>query len=195
LMGAEIRFVAAPDGVFRGYVGGSELMSPPRADDPAPVEQLRAALADLAPERLYLPFSIGGHVDHRQTRRAAIALLAEPGSPYLDRASFYEDFPYSLMTGFERLEQLDPEVLASLPAGAVLQPEYVEIGDLIERKVEALRAYESQIGHLFGGADGGADGGHDDGGPAAEAIRKQTTRVGELGGVGPSERYWRITLP
>jgi len=96
-------------------------------------------------------------VDHRLTRRAAIALLAEPQSPYRDpalfeRALFYEDFPYALTVGFERLDQLDPEILPSLPAGSALAPEYVEIGDVIDRKLAGLRAYESQIGRLFGSA-------------------------------------------
>jgi LmbE family N-acetylglucosaminyl deacetylase len=143
---------------------------------------LRRALARLRPETLYLPLSIGGHVDHRQVRRAAIALLSEPASPYLDRAFFYEDFPYALTVGFERLDQLDPEILPSLPSGIALAPEYVRIGDEIDRKLEGLRAYESQLGRLFGGDH-----------PMAAAVREQAARVGRLGGTGPSERYWRVT--
>ena len=181
--GASIAFVKMPDGVFRGYVGGAQLMAVPREDDPAPVEELRATLAGLAPDRLYIPFAVGGHVDHRQTRRAAVALLVEDASPYLERAAFYEDFPYAMWAGFERLDQLDPEILPSLPAGVSLTPEYVEIEDLLDRKIENLRAYDSQIGHLF----------RTDGESLAGAIRANTARVGSLGGVGPAERYWRVT--
>ena len=176
-----VRFVGASV-VFRGYEGDVELLGEPRPDDPPPIEGLRAALAGLAPDALYVPFAIGGHVDHRQARRAAMALLAEPGSPYLDRALFYEDFPYALKTGFERPEQLDPEILPSLPAGVALTPEYVEITDLLDRKLAGLRAYESQLGRLFGGDN-----------PMASDVREHATRVGELGGIGPSERYWRVT--
>jgi len=171
-----------PDAVFRGYAGKSQLMGSPRADDPAPIEELRAALARLAPDRLYIPFAIGGHVDHRQTRGAAMALLSEPGSPYLDRAFFFEDFPYAHTVGFERLDQLDPEVASGLPAHTRLTPEYVEIGDVFDRKIEGLQSYASQIGHLFG--DGLSLGG---------ALRAFSTHVGELGEVGPAERYWRVT--
>jgi LmbE family N-acetylglucosaminyl deacetylase len=121
-------------------------------------------------------------VDHRQARRAAISLLAEPGSPYLDGALFYEDFPYALTTGFERLDQLDPEILPSLPASTTLTPEYVDIADVIDRKLDGLRAYDSQLGRLFGGDD-----------PMTVAIRERAALVGRLGGVGPSERYWRVT--
>jgi LmbE family N-acetylglucosaminyl deacetylase len=180
--GASIRFVGLPDAVFRDYAGDAQLMGPPRADDPAPAEELRAALAAVRPSTLYLPLSIGGHVDHRQARGAAIELLAEPGSPYLDRAAFYEDSPYALNTGFERLDQLEPEVLAGLPAGVVLTPDYVGIDGVLARKLEGLRAYESQHGRLFGGDD-----------PMTAAVREQAVRVGRLGGTGPSERYWGVT--
>jgi len=181
-VGASVVFLNLPDAVFRGYEGDAELLGEPRPDDPVPIEGLRAALAGLAPGTLYLPFAIGGHVDHRGARRAAMALLAEAGSPYLDRALFYEDFPYALTTRFERPEQLDPEILPSLPAGVTLTPEYVEIAELLDRKLAGLRAYESQLGRLFGGDN-----------PMTSDVREHATRVGELGGVGPSERYWRVT--
>ena len=181
-VGASVVFLNLPDAVFRGYEGDVELLGEPRPDDPPPIEGLRAALAGLAPDALYVPFAIGGHVDHRGGRRAAMALLAEPGSPYLDRALFYEDFPYALKTGFERPEQLDPEILPSLPAGVALTPEYVDTADLLDRKLAGLRAYESQLGRLFGGDN-----------PMASDVREHATRVGELGGIGPSERYWRVT--
>jgi len=182
-VGASISFVNLPDGVFRGYEGDGSLTGKSRSDDVPPVEELRAALAELRPERLYLPLSVGGHVDHRQTRRAAIALLAEPGSPYVDRALFYEDFPYSLTVGFERLDQLDPEILPSLPAGVTLTPEYFEVAGVLDRKLAGLASYESQMAHMFGEGEKSLE----------AAVRARTTRVGELGGVGPAERYWRVT--
>jgi hypothetical protein len=111
-----------------------------------------------------------------------MSLVAEPGSPYLDRTRFYEDFPYALTTGFERPEQLDPEILSSLPPGVKLTPEYVEIADLLERKLAGLRSYESQLGRLFGGDN-----------PMARDVREHARRVGKVGGIGPSERYWRVT--
>jgi LmbE family N-acetylglucosaminyl deacetylase len=180
--GATIEFLDLPDAVFRGYEGDVQLMAPPRTDDPAPVEPLRRILATLDPTRLYGPLSIGGHVDHRQVRRALASLLAEPGSPYLVRTLFYEDFPYAHNVGFERLDQLDPEIAAGMPAGAVLEPEYEEIGRQVERKLEGLRSYDSQLGRLFGPG----------GNRLPAAVRDRAARVGELGGVGPAERYWRI---
>jgi LmbE family N-acetylglucosaminyl deacetylase len=178
---ASILPIGLPDAVFRGYEGDTQLMGLPRADDPAPTGELRAALAEVQPSTLYLPLSIGGHVDHRQGRLASTELLFEPGSLYRDRAVFYEDFPYALNSGFERLDQLDPEFLAALPAGVTLAPEYVDIEDAMDRKLDGLRAYESQHGRLFGGND-----------PMVVAVREQAARVGRSGGTGPSERYWRV---
>jgi hypothetical protein len=100
----------------------------------------------------------------------------------MDRTLFFEDFPYAQSVGFEQLDQLDPEVAASLPAGIRLTPEYVDIAGVFDRKVDGLRAYESQIGHLFQA-----------GSSVGDAMRAYSTHVGELGGVGPSERYWRVT--
>lgn len=114
-VGASIAFVNLPDAVFRDYRGDEQLMGPPRPDDRAPVDELRGALELLRPASLYLPLSIGGHVDHRLARRAGIALLSEPASPYVGLTLFYEDSPYALNDGFERLDQLDPEILRSLP--------------------------------------------------------------------------------
>jgi LmbE family N-acetylglucosaminyl deacetylase len=180
-VGASISFFDLPDAVFRGYRGDAELTGPPRPNDPAPVAELRGALARLQPETLYLPFSVGGHVDHRQARRAAIALLSEPASPYLYRTVFYEDFPYALNVGFEGIGDLDPEVMPSLPAGTALVPEYVPLADEIDRKLDGLRAYESQLGRLFGGDH-----------TMADDVRRQAARVGRFGGTGPAERYWRV---
>jgi LmbE family N-acetylglucosaminyl deacetylase len=182
LAGASVVFVNLPDAVFRDYQGDAELMGAPRQDDPPPTVELRAALDALAPATLYLPLSVGGPVDHRAARRAGMALLAEPGWPYRDRTLFYEDFPYSHTTGFDRLDQLDPEVVTSLPAGATLTPEYISIGGVIDRKLAGLRVYASQHGRLFGGDD-----------PMTRDVRDHAARVGRLGGVEAAERYWRVT--
>ena len=182
-IGVEIVFLNQPDAVFRDYYGDA-LMGPPRPEDAPPVRELRRALASLEPDRLYIPFSIGGHVDHRQARRAACAIAPGPGLPNVRDILFYEDFPYALNVGFERLDQLEPDVMACLQPKAVLTPEYVQLGGFLEKKTDNLRSYSSQMGRLFGG----------DATMAAE-VRRRAVQVGVLGGVGASERYWRVTWP
>jgi LmbE family N-acetylglucosaminyl deacetylase len=181
LVGADQVFLDLPDAVFRGYDDDDQLVGPPRSDDPVPVEALARALARLRPDRAYVPLSIGGHVDHRQVRRAVMELAASPGSTVRDRLRFYEDFPYTLTGGFEGPADLDPEVRAGLPPGFELAAEFVSIAGLIQAKLAGLHAYASQVDHLFGGTE-----------QLAEAVRRQAVRVGAAGGMGPAERYWRI---
>ncbi len=180
IVGARIVQVLRPDAIFRGYFDPIARAGGPDADDAPPVEELRKALAQVAPDHLYLPLAIGDHVDHTQTRRAGIALLAEPGSPYVDRTAFFEDFPYSFRVGWEGIGQLSPDALASLPGR--LQPEYFEVEPWLERKLDALRAaYPSQLAMLF-----------DSDAAMVEQFRTQAARTAAAGGCGPAERYWRL---
>jgi LmbE family N-acetylglucosaminyl deacetylase len=165
-------------------------MGMPRIDDPAPIEALARELGRLKPRHVYFPLGVGNHVDHQLARAAGIALLGgrhdEPsgsvavGPGLLGRLLFYEDFPYAQRVGFEHLEQLPGHALATMPHDVSLAPEYCELGDLLDRKVEGIRVYASQVDSLFG-SDGAM----------AEAVRSRASRVGQLGGIGPAERYWR----
>jgi LmbE family N-acetylglucosaminyl deacetylase len=176
ISGAHLTALLLPDGVFRGYAGEEQLMSAPRPDDPAPVEPLRTLISRLAPERVYFPLAVGGHVDHRQVRRAGVELAAELG----ERLTFYEDFPYMAWRGFERLDQLDPDALAGLPPNFQLEADYFELGDFAECKRRGIGAYASQLPRLFRDGEG-------------EALLTETAaRIGALGGKAPSERYWRL---
>jgi LmbE family N-acetylglucosaminyl deacetylase len=179
-VGATMVQLLRPDGVFRGYTDNAMLSGEPLPEDPAPVEALRRALAAAAPERLYLPLAVGGHVDHQQTRRAGIALLAEAGSPYRDRTRFFEDFPYAFNHDFERLDQLPADALAALPGR--LEAEYFDVTDWLDRKIAAIESYASQLGPLFDTHE-----------RMIEMFTSRAGLVGRLGGVGPSERYWRLT--
>lgn len=189
-IGAQIVSLELPDAVFRGYEGEPELMGTPRPDDPPPVEAVARELGRLKPRHVYFPLGVGNHVDHQLTRLAGIALFGGPhgelvgsvavGPGLLGRLLFYEDFPYAGRTGFERLDQLPRDALAAMPHDVSLAPEYCELGDLLERKIEGIRAYASQIDALFG-SDGAM----------SVAVRSRAARVGQLGGVGPAERYWR----
>jgi LmbE family N-acetylglucosaminyl deacetylase len=181
MVGAEQVFVNLPDAVFRGYEGDDQLTGAPRTDDPAPVEALATALAALRPDRVYAPLAIGGHVDHRQVRSAAMALASTPHSAVRRLLRFYEDFPYTVTRGWEGLADLDPEIVASLPAGFEFAPELVPIESQLDAKLAGMRVYASQVDHLFGGPDG-----------LAEAVRVQAGRPGKAQGIAASERYWRL---
>ncbi len=180
-----------PDAVFRGYEGDDELLGPPRADDPAPVELLRREIVRLEPQRVYLPMGIGGHVDHQLTRDAGLDLLhlartwVMPGPDYVGNVVLYEDFPYAWWEDFGRLEDMPPGSFDLLPPDVSLTAEYADISDQLERKIRSIAIYESQLERLFDGDKAMAD-----------AVRGYAARTGDIGRVpgGLAERYW-VTTP
>lgn len=183
---ASIVFLDLPDAVFRGYEGDDQLLGTPRPDDAAPYEVLRAEIARLEPQTVYVPLGVGGHVDHQLCRDAGIGLLAEarrwvmPGPEYAGRLVFYEDFPYAYWNGFRQLDDLGFDLRAALPADVGLVPTFADISDQEERKITGISMYASQIERLF-----------DDERSMANAVRVHGRTIAELGRVdGAAERYW-----
>lgn len=108
--------------------------APPSSDD-AVAEALTKRLREFAgvPE-IVVPLGLGGHLDHRIVRRAAEAAF-DQGLRY------YEDFPYVLSV----------DEVASCPEVQGLEPRVQELGRAdVDARVEAIEAYESQVGSLFG---------------------------------------------
>jgi hypothetical protein len=103
-----------------------------------------------------------------------------PGPEYAGKVTFYEDFPYAWWQGFAQLTDLPADALANLPADVALTPDYADIGDQLERKIQGISLYESQMERLFGGV-----------GEMARQARAHARKVALLGGgVGWAERYW-----
>ena len=183
---ASIVFLDLPDAVFRGYEGDDELLGRPRPDDDAPYELLRREIVRLEPQKVYLPLGVGGHVDHQLCREVGIRLLQEerrwvmPGPDYAGIVTFYEDFPYAWWNDFQRLEDLDGDPRAALPADVSLIAEFADITDQIEHKITGITLYESQMERLFDGPL-----------QMADAVRAYGRVIAELGEVdGSAERYW-----
>ncbi len=183
---ASVVFLDLPDAVFRGYGGDDQLLGAVRDDDRAPIDIIRREIVRLEPQTVYLPLAVGNHVDHQLMREVGLSLLGEarrwvmPGPDWAGRVTFYEDFPYAWWDGFDRLEQLPEGSLASLPPDVSLVPEYDDISDVLERKINGIRLYESQLDRQFGG-ERAMDG----------AVRAYGSKVGRLGGLdGAAERYW-----
>jgi LmbE family N-acetylglucosaminyl deacetylase len=158
------------------YAAEDALFGPVDPADDDLVEELAHCLAALAPPAgrctLYAPLAIGNHVDHQIVRHSA-ARLQEHGHD----VRYYEDYPYIAR---------DPAGLeASLGRWAPVERWQAEIVALspadLQRKVEAIVAYASQLGVLFPG-EGEANL------RVAAAIQVQ---VGQTGQTGPAERLWR----
>ena len=128
-------FLEAP---HHGYASAPALFGPRRADD-ARAAPLAAALAglldDLAPDAVWGPLALGGHVDHHLVRAA----LARTGRPHL----LWEDWPY-----------LDRPGVAPPAAPA----RRVALDALLRaRRLAMCASYTTQIGFQFGSTDALAD--------------------------------------
>ncbi len=122
---------------------------------------LREANSDTV---FYAPLGVGGHVDHRLVRDAALD-LAQEGASVL----FYEDFPYVARWG-----GLD-EALAEVPAH--WQPVWEAID--VDAKIAAIDRYPSQLAAIFGQDDW-------------RAVLRDYASALAPDGDGTWERFWRL---
>jgi LmbE family N-acetylglucosaminyl deacetylase len=183
---ASIVWLDLPDAVYRGYASDEDLLGEPRETDDSVYRALKREVDRLEPQKLYLPLAIGNHVDHQLCRDVGLRLLGEgrrwtmPGPEYAGIVTFYEDFPYSWWEGFSAISDLPADALADLPRDVALTPEYAEVSDQLERKIEGITLYESQMDRLFGGVQ-----------EMARQARAHARKVALLGGTGgAAERYW-----
>jgi hypothetical protein len=159
------------------YHSVAEIFGPPAREE----SFLPEALADFLDEHfpggdrpaLCGPLAIGGHVDHVLCHRA-VRILASRGWT----VSFYEDFPYC-----DPRFQVPPGVDAGTRGAALdraqMIPRVVSFSeDDLRRKVEAICAYRSQLGALFGAAQ-----------DLAALVRSHAL---DLGSGGPAERFWGL---
>ena len=169
-LGVEAEAWLLPEALYRTRADGAPLYPTLGAlfgevapDDAPTVDEVAARIAALPPVRLLLaPLGVGGHVDHRTVRRAAEASGRQ--------VAFYEEFPYSEWKWFAVERALGGRsgwASESLP----VDPE------LAERRLDAMRAYASQIPVLFRSEA-----------RLARHLRRAARRAG-------GERIWRRSRP
>ncbi len=141
-LGAAPLWLPFREAPHRGYESAPALFAGPRAEDAivdAIAPALAKLLADVEPDLLLLPQGVGGHVDHIQTVRAF------DRTGWSGPVLWWRDFPYDIRDASpqeplrERMAALSAETVA-LSAGEA------------EAKRRACRAYASQLGFQFGGA-------------------------------------------
>lgn len=86
----------------------------------------------------YAPLGIGRHIDH-QIVSSAVDRLTQQAA----KVKLYEDFPYALRE--QALETRMQEF------GGVLEPNFVEMSEMLPLRIEASTMYASQIQLNFGG--------------------------------------------
>jgi LmbE family N-acetylglucosaminyl deacetylase len=148
VLGANTLWLDFPEAIYRGdpalYQSEDALFGTVNAADLALDQQLAdifAKIAERAPlAAIYAPLAVGNHVDHQLVCSAADRLAQRKLN-----VKFYEDFPYITQ----------PNALQSRQKalGIAMEPELVEISGLVPQKEEAIKAYASQVPHLFGTED------------------------------------------
>lgn len=109
-LGSSVIHLGFPDAIYRKdesgqplYASDEALFGPVAPQEASLVEALEAALreAQIGRATVYCPMGIGGHVDHRLTRRAAERLKVP--------LTYYREFPYAARGGEIPLEMSPPE--------------------------------------------------------------------------------------
>lgn len=131
----------------------------------AATRAILARLYDQQPgSRLYVPLGVGNHVDH-QIVCAAGFKLAERGAD----VRWYEDAPYAAK---------DPHAIGwrQNAIRTPMTPEIILIDNVLNRKLDAIAAYRSQLRELFGDLDW---------------CDLMTAYARSIGGGRAAERVWR----
>ncbi len=144
LLGATaVRWLDLAEAPHRGYHSPADLFADLLPDDAASRELaplLAVEIAALEPQLLFAPQGFGWHVDHRHVMQA-VQTEAPPSLPVL----WYRDTPYII-------RQPGAKPAPELPADLV-ETVMPLSGAALAAKVAASRAYASQIGFQFGGAE------------------------------------------
>jgi LmbE family N-acetylglucosaminyl deacetylase len=137
LLDAPLRLACSVDEVLTAEI---------RAGDRA-VARVEGALAKISRKGtdsgigFAVPLAVGGHIDHRVVRQAALSVLNANDVPIL----FYEDLPYAARQGeSEGLATLAGAVSPDLRA--VLLPEHsIDAAMAVRRKHRIAECYDSQV--------------------------------------------------
>ena len=142
LSGCPQQALDLPEALLRGHAMADVFTAIAGARDAEVSTRITDEVAKLAHDHplahWYLPLGIGDHIDHRIVRDAARAALAGVKPTHLH---FYEDLPYAA-----RLSKAGPapDFSDRLP-GTRLRDEPLDVDDVINWKLELLRAYWSQF--------------------------------------------------
>ena len=127
--------------------------------------RLTTLLRGFGRHHLYVPLTVGNHVDHQLTRRAAEVA----GGIH----AYYEDYPYVAQAG-ERWPNPGQTMAHDRP----LTPEFVRLNEAdLTAKVAAVGRYASQLSPFWADAEA-----------MDRALRRFATQTG---GEAPAERLWR----
>ena len=173
-LGARTRWLGFPDAIYRGdrYSADAELYGPVKPVERALARHISEEIQSLPEWRLdsvvYVPLAAGEHVDHQLVFMTG-QVLASSGVPVLA----YEDCPYAIHSpqGLDRrLTEL---------AGSLGPAELVPISATLDRRLDAIAAYATQVPVVFRFSE-----------DFRGSVRAFANRLN--GAQGPVERFWPV---
>ena len=144
ILGADFAHWHIPDCVYRTildtkelyYSSWSEIIGSVHPQEQPLIQQLGQKFASLPPaSRIFVPLTVGNHVDHQIVRQAAEICFKE-------NLYYYEDYPYVQTEG--AIESVIPKYSKSWQS-----IEYSLSTEDIQKKAEAITAYKSQLSTFF----------------------------------------------
>ncbi|WP_427914450.1 PIG-L deacetylase family protein [Ramlibacter sp. MMS24-I3-19] len=174
ILGCGIRWLGLPDAIYRGdrYPSDDALYGDLHPDEEGLAEHLATEIANL-PEwregcRIFVPLGVGNHVDHQLVFEAGARLALRGVEVWA-----YEDLPYGIHTPASL-----PRRLAKL-RGRLGEEVAYPVANFLDRKIEAIGAYGSQLPVIFRFTQ-----------DYAAAVRQHALAVNHP--AGPVERFWRV---
>lgn len=144
ILGADYQHWELPDCIYRRhrqtgealYTSDEDIFAAVHLDDVALADQLAERLAGLpAAESVYVPLTVGHHVDHQLTR-----LAAEKWRP-VESFLYYEDYPYAADRAAVARALVEPAEWA-YEACTLSAAEFAQ-------KISAMEAFVSQLSSFF----------------------------------------------
>jgi LmbE family N-acetylglucosaminyl deacetylase len=174
-LGARGISLGFPDAIYRAerYISDDELYSGELdPDEDALVEVVATEIRGLpgwgSGVSVFVPLGAGLHIDHLIVHDVGQLLASEGTAVYA-----YEDCPYVIHTPSGLTTRL------SALGGALGPAEAVPIGATLERRLDAIAAYSTQVPIIFRFTDN-----------FRSAVTHYASSVG--GARGPAERYWPL---
>lgn len=174
VLGCSVRWLGLPDAIYRAgrYNSDSELFGVLQDEEVELAEHLADEIRHL-PEwdedaRVFVPLGAGNHVDHQLVFEAGRRLASRRVKVYA-----YEDCPYAIHSPGGVSARL------ALLGDAVGEPFTVPIGAMLERRLESIACYRTQVPVIFRFTS-----------DFREAVGNFARATG--GGLGPAERFWPV---
>ena len=173
ILGCHLRDLGFPDAIYRGhrYRSDVQLFGPIRPVELGLVDLIVDEILSLPECRalatFFVPLGAGNHVDHQLVFLAGCRLASQGHRVYA-----YEDCPYAIHTPAglqQRIRELGLTVESAV---------YVNIEQTLNRRLEAISCYKSQLPVIFRFTDD---------------YRGVVTAFASAAGRGqPAERYWPL---